>query len=70
MKRVTQNAYKQYLKSRPVASSESNKRTKDLALKEIGYHPLFGTVLFTNFTLKRHEFKAKYIERPPVNCGY
>ena len=52
MKKVTQNAYKHYLKSRPVSSSESNKRTKDLALKDIGYHPLFGR--YTRF------FTAKY----------
>ena len=49
MKKVTSNAYKQYLKSRPVSSSESIKRTKELALKDLGYHPLFGrcTTFFT-----------------------
>ena len=42
MKKVTLNSYKQYMRSRPAASSESIKRTKELVLKEIGFHPLLS----------------------------
>lgn len=41
MRKVTENAYQQYLRSRPAASSDSNKRIKDLPLATCSVHPLF-----------------------------
>ncbi|KAI0241744.1 ATP-dependent RNA helicase DDX54 [Lamellibrachia satsuma] len=40
-KRVADNAYKHYTRSRPAAASESVKRVKELADVGIGYHPVF-----------------------------
>jgi len=40
-KRVADNAYKHYMRSRPAPASESVKRVKELADVEIGYHPVF-----------------------------
>jgi len=45
MKRVSTNAYKQYLKSRPLPSVESVRRMKeDLQINNVQYHPLFGKI--------------------------
>ncbi|XP_013383468.1 ATP-dependent RNA helicase DDX54 [Lingula anatina] len=41
MKKVSDNAYKGYLRSRPPASSESIKRSKQIQEQHIGIHPLF-----------------------------
>lgn len=41
MLKVTKNAYKQYLKSRPAPSSESVKRIKNLDLTSVQVHPIF-----------------------------
>lgn len=41
MKKVTENAYQQYLRSRPAASSDSNKRIKELPLNSVGVHSIF-----------------------------
>lgn len=43
-KNVCNNAYKQYLKSRPGASVESVKRVKELNLPSVGIHPLFSNL--------------------------
>lgn len=42
LKRVSENAYKQYLKSRPNPSPESIKRVKNTDLSSIAVHPLLG----------------------------
>jgi len=42
VKHISQNGYKQYLKSRPGASIESLKRSKLLKEAQIGIHPLLG----------------------------
>ncbi|XP_067911214.1 ATP-dependent RNA helicase DDX54 [Heterodontus francisci] len=42
LKRVSENAYVQYLKSRPNPSPESVKRVRDLDFSTLGIHPLFG----------------------------
>jgi len=42
IKHISQNGYKQYLKSRPGASVESLKRSKLLKETHIGVHPLLG----------------------------
>lgn len=42
LKQVSENAYKQYLKSRPNPSSESIKRVKTSDLSSIAVHPLIG----------------------------
>lgn len=46
LERVSKNAYSQYLKSRPPASVESNKRAKDiLKTVEIAMHPLYNKTI-------------------------
>ncbi|XP_060768263.1 ATP-dependent RNA helicase DDX54 [Neoarius graeffei] len=45
LKRVSENAYKQYLKSRPNPSPESIKRVKSSDLSSIAVHPLLGSGL-------------------------
>ncbi|XP_036436067.1 ATP-dependent RNA helicase DDX54 [Colossoma macropomum] len=45
LKRVSENAYKQYLKSRPSPSPESIKRVKSSDLSSIAVHPLLGSGL-------------------------
>lgn len=42
LKRVSENAYKQYLKSRPNPSLESIKRVKNSNLSSLAVHPLLG----------------------------
>jgi ATP-dependent RNA helicase DDX54/DBP10 len=41
MRTVTENAYKQYVRSRPAASSDSNRRIKELPFLTCGIHPIF-----------------------------
>lgn len=41
--RVSENAYKQYLKSRPNPSTESIRRVKNLDLSCMAVHPLLGS---------------------------
>lgn len=42
LRRVADNAQKQYLRSRPGPSPESIKRVKDLDTSQLGLHPLFS----------------------------
>lgn len=42
LRRVAENAHKQYLKSRPSPSPESIKRSKELDFSQLGIHPLFS----------------------------
>lgn len=42
MKQVAENAYKQYLKSRPSPSPESFKRVKNTDFTSMAVHPLLG----------------------------
>ncbi|NXF28924.1 DDX54 helicase, partial [Nyctibius bracteatus] len=42
LRRVADNAHKQYLRSRPGPSPESIKRAKDLDVSQLGIHPLFS----------------------------
>uniref|UniRef100_A0A8C8RGC1 ATP-dependent RNA helicase DDX54 n=1 Tax=Pelusios castaneus TaxID=367368 RepID=A0A8C8RGC1_9SAUR len=42
LRRVSENAHKQYLKSRPSPSPESVKRAKELDFSLLGIHPLFS----------------------------
>ena len=44
MEKVCDNAYKQYIRSRPAASSESIKRIKDLHISEAGVMPEYSNV--------------------------
>lgn len=41
MLKVTENAYKQYIRSRPLSSSDSSRRVKKLPLSNCGIHPIF-----------------------------
>ncbi|KAM4635601.1 ATP-dependent RNA helicase DDX54 [Polymixia lowei] len=43
--RISENAYKQYLKSRPSPSPESFKRVKNTELSSLAVHPLLGSGL-------------------------
>ncbi|KAG9353870.1 hypothetical protein JZ751_011994 [Albula glossodonta] len=45
LRRVSENAYKQYLKSRPSPSPESFKRVKNTELSSMAVHPLLGSGL-------------------------
>ncbi|KAJ8346887.1 hypothetical protein SKAU_G00282880 [Synaphobranchus kaupii] len=45
MHRISENAYKQYLKSRPSPSPESFKRVKNTELSGMAVHPLLGSGL-------------------------
>nr|CAB3237194.1 ATP-dependent RNA helicase DDX54 [Phallusia mammillata] len=46
LQKVSENAYKQYYKSRPAAASESIKRTKEILIStKIGIHPIYGDVI-------------------------
>lgn len=45
LRRISENAYKQYLKSRPNPSSESIKRAKNTELSSMAVHPLLGSGL-------------------------
>ncbi|KAL4609445.1 ATP-dependent RNA helicase DDX54 [Arapaima gigas] len=45
LRRVAENAYKQYLKSRPNPSSESIKRVKNTDFTRMAVHPLLGSGL-------------------------
>lgn len=42
LQRVSENAYKQYLKSRPNPSPESIRRVKNTDLSNMAVHPLLG----------------------------
>ncbi|NXW95611.1 DDX54 helicase, partial [Alopecoenas beccarii] len=42
LRRVSENAHKQYLRSRPGPSPESIKRAKELDVSQLGMHPLFS----------------------------
>ncbi|KAK7091946.1 ATP-dependent RNA helicase DDX54-like [Littorina saxatilis] len=55
-KGVSLNAYKQYLKSRPAAASESIKRAKQLEkeLGTLGFHPLFNKAPGTEEDFQQH----------------
>lgn len=44
MEQVCDNAYKQYIKSRPAASSESIKRVKELHISEAGLIPEYSDI--------------------------
>ena len=46
MKKVTNSAYKQYVRSRPAPSAESFKRVKSILEGPLDVHPLFGKTLF------------------------
>lgn len=45
LRRVADNAQKQYLRSRPGPSPESIKRVKEMDLSQLGIHPLFSACL-------------------------
>ncbi|NWX34796.1 DDX54 helicase, partial [Notiomystis cincta] len=55
LRRVADNAQKQYLRSRPGPSPESIKRAKDLDVSQLGMHPLFST-RFEDTELQRLKF--------------
>uniref|UniRef100_A0A8C0HPE3 RNA helicase n=1 Tax=Buteo japonicus TaxID=224669 RepID=A0A8C0HPE3_9AVES len=55
LRRVADNAHKQYLRSRPGPSPESIKRAKDLDVSQLGIHPLFSAH-FEDTELERLKF--------------
>lgn len=40
-KKVSENGYQQYLRTRPVASTDSNKKVKDIPFQLCTIHPIF-----------------------------
>ncbi|KFQ53373.1 ATP-dependent RNA helicase DDX54, partial [Nestor notabilis] len=55
LRRVADNAHKQYLRSRPGPSPESIKRAKDMDVSQLGIHPLFRA-RFEDTELERLKF--------------
>uniref|UniRef100_A0A8B9EGY7 ATP-dependent RNA helicase DDX54 n=1 Tax=Anser cygnoides TaxID=8845 RepID=A0A8B9EGY7_ANSCY len=55
LRRVADNAHKQYLRSRPGPSPESIKRVKDMDTSQLGIHPLFSSC-FEDTELERLKF--------------
>ncbi|NWR75977.1 DDX54 helicase, partial [Centropus unirufus] len=55
LRRVAENAHKQYLRSRPGPSPESIKRAKGLDMSQLGIHPLFSA-RFEDTELERLKF--------------
>ncbi|NWS43472.1 DDX54 helicase, partial [Probosciger aterrimus] len=55
LRRVADNAHKQYLRSRPGPSPESIKRAKDMDVSQLGIHPLFSAC-FEDTELERLKF--------------
>ncbi|XP_033924195.1 ATP-dependent RNA helicase DDX54 isoform X2 [Melopsittacus undulatus] len=55
LRRVADNAQKQYLRSRPGPSPESIKRAKDMDVSQLGIHPLFSA-RFEDTELERLKF--------------
>uniref|UniRef100_U3JZ66 ATP-dependent RNA helicase DDX54 n=1 Tax=Ficedula albicollis TaxID=59894 RepID=U3JZ66_FICAL len=53
LRRVADNAHKQYLRSRPGPSPESIKRAKELDVSQLGMHPLFSESRFEDTELQR-----------------
>ncbi|XP_076437575.1 ATP-dependent RNA helicase DDX54-like [Babylonia areolata] len=55
-KRVSENAYKQYLRSRPPAASESIKRAKALEKEkaDFGFHPVFNKLVDNTDDFHQH----------------
>lgn len=43
-RKVAENAYMQYIRSRPAASSDSNRRIKEMPFGACAVHPIFGNV--------------------------
>lgn len=43
MKKVSENAYLQYLRSRPAASADSSRRVKEISFSTCSIHPIFET---------------------------
>ena len=55
MRRVSNNGYKKYLKSRPLPSSESSRRMKEESWdRKIGNHPLFNDYI-NSIMSKKHQ---------------
>lgn len=51
MQKVCNNAYQQYVRSRPGASTESVKRVKELRINEAGVFPQYSDVSSTAMNL-------------------
>lgn len=51
MEKVCDNAYKQYIRSRPAPSSESIKRVKELHISEAGVIPEYSDVSLSTTNL-------------------
>ncbi|XP_072921603.1 ATP-dependent RNA helicase DDX54 [Hemitrygon akajei] len=75
LKRVSENAYIQYLKSRPPPSPESIKRVRELNFMTLGIHSLFGTSLENTELqrlqviddIKNYKAKSTIFEINPTN---
>ena len=62
LRKVVDNACKQYVRSRPPPSSESVKRSKEMAHADMAAHPLLGILLTMFFTRRNRLHDAKSCE--------
>ena len=60
---MQENAYKQYLKSRPLASTSSVRSAKNIRLLHpvLGVHPIFSKKINKNLALKLNDSKINLI---------
>lgn len=65
MQNVSNNAYEKYLKSRPPASSESNKRIKEINISNAGILPEFR-----NSNSSTEDFLSKMKNYRPRGVNY
>lgn len=65
MLNVCKNAYQQYCRSRPSASSDSNKRVKTLLINSAGIHPIFKDLAKEDSQLSRETLLDKMKEYRP-----
>ena len=63
--KVSRNGYLQYLKSRPAASAESNKRAKTLDFSKLPFHTIFGSVRkedpMVDFVSQIHSYRPRSV---------
>lgn len=58
MKKVCENATKQYIKTRALPSGESVNKAKEIAKKEISIHPMFKNLEQKEDEIKKNDFLA------------
>lgn len=70
MAKVCTNAYQQYCRSRPAASSDSNRRVKNLSLHSAGINPIFTNLKGITSELTRESLLDKMKNYRPQGVIY